>query len=619
MLTYAHANQPWNSTLPTLLLLDKCKTQKDLNQIHARIITNGLIKNKSIRKQIIITFSSSSQIQFAHYFFSQFHYKFDLFLWNSIIKSFSHGHNPKHAISLFSLMLINSVCPDKFSFSLVLKACSRLSSYKDGLQIHCLIGKSELRYDVFLQNSLICFYCRCGFVELARRVFDRMPERDSVSWNSIIDGYVKNGNINAAHELFGLMNSKDKNLITWNSMISGYVQSVEGLEIARAMFDQMVERDLVSWNSMIDGYVKHGKLEAALYLFDRMTVRDVVTWANLIKGYAKIGRVNIARRLFDNMNERDVIIWNVMMAGYVENGHCLEALKLFHKMQSEGNLAPDHATLVTALSAAAEVGRINEGLLIHGYIERNKLPLDGNLGVALIDMYSKCGSIKSAMWVFKNLKRRSVDHWNAIIVGLAIHGLGELALGLFFEMGMLSFKPDDITFIGILNACSHSGLVKEGLLCFELMERVYNVKPKVQHYGCMVDILGRAGYLEEARKVIEEMPIEANDVVWRALLSACKNHLNFDIGQQAAKHLIELGSFDSSSYVLLSNLYAGVGLWGDVRKVRMMMKEREVRKIPGCSWIELNGVVHEFVVGDKPHPEAKEIYFMLDKMCAFKL
>ncbi|XP_042480506.1 pentatricopeptide repeat-containing protein At2g45350, chloroplastic [Macadamia integrifolia] len=626
MVVCVHSCQPWNSTLPTLPLLGKCRTLSDVNQIHARIITTGLIRNAALTTKIVLNFASSPHpplIEFARYVFffhhaSEYQRKHDdPFLWNAIIRSFSHGFDPKRAIVVFSVMLQLGIPADRFSYSLILKACSRLSLIKEGLQIHCLIGKTELRWDVFLQNSLIGFYVRCGLVEVARHVFDRMTERDSVSWNSMIDGYVKNGLTDSAAELFDKMPTEDMNLISWNSMIRGYAQSSDGLEMAWVLFNQMPERDLISWNSIIDGLVKCGKLEAARELFYLMPMRDEVSWVIMIDGFAKIGNIDTARSLFDDMPKRDVIAWNSMMGGYVQNGFSAEALKLFLEMQTERNLTPDHATLVIALSAAAASGRINEGISLHNYMEKNRFPVDGKLGVALIDMYSKCGSIKGAMWVFENLEEKGVDHWNAMINGLAIHGLGELALDLFMEMVRLSIKPDDITFIGVLNACGHAGLLKEGLMCFELMRRVYNVKPKLQHYGCMVDLLGRAGHLREARNLIEDMPIKPNDVVLRALLSACMNHYNFDMGKWVAKHLIQLDSCNSSSYVLLSNLYASFGMWSDVSKIRTIMKEKDIRKVPGCSWIELDGIVHEFVVGDKSHPKVIEIYFLLENLCKF--
>ncbi|XP_068651117.1 pentatricopeptide repeat-containing protein At2g45350, chloroplastic [Aristolochia californica] len=618
MLAYPQVKQPWNSTLPTLPLLPKCKNLRDVNQIHARITTTGFIRNASLIAKIISAFSSSSRtplVEFARYLlFSQAHLHRHLILWNGVIKSCSHGQEPREAIVLFLVLLGSGVCPDRFSFSLVLKACSRLALFREGLQIHCLIEKSELGCDIFLRNCLICFYSRCGYVGIARLIFDRMPERDSISWNSMIDGYVKNGMVDLARELFDRMNNVDKNLISWNSMLNGYTRFEDGLDTARQLFDRMVERDLVSWNSMIDGYMKYGRLYDAIYLVGRMPKWDVVTWVNLINGFAKRGSINIARYLFDNMPERDLIAWNAMMSGYIYSGNYHEALLLFSEMTTESCFSPDETTLVIALSAVAELGLIDKGLSIHDYIDTNGFCLNGKLGVALIDMYSKCGSIDKAKFVFENLQQRKVDHWNAIIGGLAAHGLGEAALDLFAEMVMLSFKPDDITFIGILNACSHAGLVEEGLLCFELMRQEHNLMPKVQHYGCLVDILGRAGQLEEARKVIEEMQVEPNDVVWRALLSASKNHDNFEIGLQAARNLIELDSCCPSAYVLLSNFCASFQRWSDVNKVRRMMMEQKMRKVPGCSWIELGGSVHEFVAGDTSHSQAKEIYHLLESI-----
>ncbi|KAA8520509.1 hypothetical protein F0562_014765 [Nyssa sinensis] len=390
-------------------------------------------------------------------------------------------------------------------------------------------------------------------------MFDIMPKRDSVSFNSMIDGYVKFGMVNVARELFDFMPLEMRNLISWNSIICGYAQSVDGFKLAWDLFETMPARDLVSWNLMIGGCVNCGKMEVAHALFNQMPVRDVVSWANMIHGYAKLGSVNIARALFDEIPERDVVSCNAMMAGYVQHGHCMEALKLYHDMLSERKLYPDVATLLIALSAIAQLGHIDEGITIHRYIEENRFILGGRLGVALIDMYSKCGSIENALLVFEDIKEKSVDHWNAMIGGLAIHGLGELAFELFMEMEKLSVNPDDITFISVLNACGHAGLVKEGLLCFELMRRVHKLEPKLQHYGCMVDILGRAGHIKSARNFIEKMPIEPNDVIWRTLLSACKNYENFDIGEPVANHLIGLDSCNSSSYVLMSNMYAGFG------------------------------------------------------------
>lgn len=622
MLLCVSANQPWNSTLPTLLLLKKCKTLNDVNQIHARLVTTGYIKNSSLTTKIILSFISSPHTplaEFARYvFFTRHAFRTrrkeeDPFLWNAVIKSYSHGCDPKQALAIFCLMLENGVCADKFSVSLVLKACGRMGLVKEGLQIHGLLRKMETGSHLYLQNSLIGWYQKCGFIEFSKQVFDRIPKRDSVSYNSMIDGYVKCGLIDVARELFNCVPEQEKNLISWNSMISGYAQSENGLKSALELFQTMPERDLVSWNTMIDGCVKHGKLEDAHNLFNTMPKRDKVSWSNMIDGYAKLGSLDVARGFFDEMPDRDVVACNAMIGGYVQNCNCTEALEIFEHML-KSDITPDSATMLIVLSAVAQLGHLENGVAMHWYLEENGFPLVGKLGVALIDMYAKCGSIENAKMVFENTEERSVDHWNAMIGGLAIHGLGELAFDLLMEMERHSVEPDDITFIGVLTACGHAGLVKEGLMCFELMRRVHKVEPKMQHYGCMVDVLGRAGLIEEAKRFIDGMPIEPNDIVWRTLLSACKKYEKLNIGETVAKNLITRDSCNSSCLVLLSNIYAGLNMWDDVRKVRMMMREKNIKKLPGCSWIELDGIVHEFIVQDNSHPQVREIHSILNSL-----
>lgn len=620
MLVCVNSHQPWSLTTPSLIMLQKCRTVDDVNQIHARMITTGLINNASLTTKLILTFISSPHeplVEFARYIFFKHHAHLDPqeqedpFLWNAVIRSYSHGCDPRGALVILCLMLEFGVCLDKFSFSLVLKACSRMGLMKEGMQIHGLLCKTQICSDLFLQNCLMGWFLSFGCVNFARQLFDIMPTRDPVSYNSMIDGYIKHGLVEEARELFDNMPLGNKNLITWNSMIGGYVRSRDGLNFAWNLFLKMPKKDLVSWNTMIDGCVKHGMIEEAEALFNKMPGRDLVSWATMIDGYVKLGNVHVAKRLFDEMPERNTISCNTMMAGYVQNGFCIEALKLFHDMKWTSHVPPDDTTLLIVLTAITQLGYIEVGAIIHRYLEDNEYSLNGKLGVALIDMYSKSGRIESAIAVFENIERKSIDHWNAMIGGLAIHGMGEMAFNFLLEMEKDSVKPDDITFIGVLNACGHAGLLKEGLVCFELMQRVYEVEPKVQHYGCMVDILSRAGHVEAAKKLVEAMPIEPNNVIWRTLLSACQIYENFSVGEPVAQHMVELNSCSPSSYVLLSNIYASMGMWDNVKTVRTVMKERNQRKIPGCSWIELEGVVHQFSVQDKSHPQVTEIYSML--------
>lgn len=624
MLVCVNSHQSWSSTTSTIIGLQKCRTINDVNQMHATMITTGLINNSLLTTKLILTFVSSPYeplVDFARYVFFKYHAHLgpreqdDPFLWNAIIRSYSHGCDPRGALVILGLMLELGVCLDKFSFSLVLKACSKVGLMKEGMQVHGLLCKTPMASDVYLQNCLIGWFMRFGYVQFACQIFDRMARRDSVSYNSMIDGYVKHGMVKRAQELFDDMPLEEKNLITWNSMIGGYTRSKDGngMNFGWNLFLKMPERDLISWNTMIDGCVKEGNIEDAHALFNKMPKRDLFSWTTMIDGYVKTGNVQIARRLFDEMPNRNTISYNTMMAGYVQNGYSVEALKIFHDMTMSAHMPPDDTTLLIVLTAIAQLGQVEVGAVVHRYLIDNGYSMGGKLGVSVIDMYSKCSNIKSAISVFENIEHKSVDHWNAMIGGLAIHGMGEIAFNLLMEMKghSNSVTPDDITFIGVLSACGHAGLVKEGLVCFELMQRVYNIEPKVQHYGCMVDILSRAGHIEAAKKLVEMMPIEPNDVIWRTLLSACQIYENLSVGEPVAQQLIELNSSNPSSYVLLSNIYANGGMWDYAKMIRTEMKERNLKKIPGCSWIELEGIVHQFLVQDKSHPQVSEIYSIL--------
>ncbi|KAL1823605.1 hypothetical protein ACET3Z_010383 [Daucus carota] len=382
----SNLNQPWNSIHPTVTLFRYCKTQADINQIHARIITTGLIRSSLLTTKLIISFTSSQHtplIKFARYVLN-YRNDGDPFLWNLVIKCFSHGEEPIEAVVLFCLMLEKGVFVDKFSFSLVLKACSRLQLVNEGVQIHGLLRKFEFGCDLVLQNCLICMYCKCGCVEFGRRVFDEMIVRDSVSFNSMIDGYVKSGKIGLGRDLFDSMPVELRNLITWNCMISGYGDRFES---AWELFREMPERDLISWNLMLDCCAKCGEMEVANDLFNKMPKRDVISWANMIDGYGRLGCVDIARGLFDDMGERDVVSYNVMMAGYVQNGHCKEALELFHVMLRERKFYPDHTTFVITLSAIAQLGNIDEGIFVHRYLEENNFMVEGKLALSQTSIY----------------------------------------------------------------------------------------------------------------------------------------------------------------------------------------------------------------------------------------
>ncbi|XP_058080025.1 pentatricopeptide repeat-containing protein At2g45350, chloroplastic-like [Magnolia sinica] len=570
-------------------------------QIHGRILKSPYQVDVFVECSVIYMYAKCQRIDAARASFDSVPYK-NVFCWNNMIDGYVKDANVEAACQLFDRMPGR----DLFSWNVMIDGLSKCGRVDDA---RTLFDAMPAR-DVVSWNSMICGYTKCGNVRVVRELFDEMSLRDAVTWTTMIDAYVKHGNMGIAHCLFEKM--PHKSLITWNSMIDGYAKCGD-IKAALMLFELMPQKNMTSWNVMLYAYVKCGRIEDAREWFDEMQFRDMFSWNILIDGYVRLGCMKDAQELFEAMPYRDVITWNVMIAGYNQNGYSKEAINLFHRMQMVGE-NPDASTLAIVLSAIADLGLFVQGRWIHTYINRNNFSLDSTIGVALIDMYSKCGHVDIALGVFNGITHKTIDHWNSMISGLALHGCAEQALCLFEEMQRLVIEPDDITFIGVLSACSHAGLVCEGRRCFKLMRLKYRITPKIQHYGCMVDLLSRAGHLEEAKELVLDMPMRPNDVIWRALLSASRNHGNIEIGEQAAKHLIDLEPHDTSSYVLLSNIYGATERWESAMEMREMMKGKGIVKIPGCSSIEINGTVHEFIAGDTSHPRITEIYLLLNDM-----
>ncbi|GKE06002.1 pentatricopeptide repeat-containing protein, partial [Tanacetum coccineum] len=299
---------------------------------------------------------------------------------------------------------------------------------------------------------------------------------------------------------------------------------------------------------------------------------------------------------------------------YAQHGFFMEALELFREMQMEGDVTPNYVSLISVLPAISGLGALEIGKWVHFFAVRNGIKIDPMLGSALIDMYSKCGSIAEALQLFEYLSQKNVITWNSIITGLAIHGRANDALDHFTKMQESGISPNDVTYISVLTACSHAGLVDKGISIFDQMVQTDGLKPRIEHYGCMVDLLGRAGRLQEAENLLLKMPGEPDDVVLKALLGACKKHGNIEIGERVAKRLLEIDPQDGAPYVALSNMYASLANWDGVTETRLKMKENDVKKDPGCSWIEVDGSIHEFVVADESHAKTKDIYMMLEEI-----
>uniref|UniRef100_A0A1D1YC47 Pentatricopeptide repeat-containing protein At5g48910 n=1 Tax=Anthurium amnicola TaxID=1678845 RepID=A0A1D1YC47_9ARAE len=528
-----------------------------------------------------------------------------------------------------------SPCPPSSSSSLpslplsalaALRGCRTMGELQ---QLHAAAVKTGYIGDPLVAAEILRSAALSGHRDLryARLVFDRMEPPNVFSWNTIIRAFSESGD--RALEgvlLYGRMLREDDptvkpNKYTFPPVLKACAQA-GAVEEARQVHGQTIK---LGWDS--DGFVASnlvrvyavcGCMEDARRLFHKCSLpqrseASVVLQNAMIDGYMRLGVVEDARRTFDGMPQRSVISWNAMVAGYAQNGAFKRAVDVFHRMQMEG-MAPNYVTLVSVLPAISRLGALELGKWVHMYAKKNRIEVDDVLGSALVDMYAKCGNIEKARQVFEELPKRNPITWSSLIGGLALHGRAEDAIDQFERMERGRIIPTDVVFIGVLNACSHGGLVDRGRSYFDRMLTMYGLKPRMEHYGCMVDMLGRAGLLEEAEQLVLNMPMRPDDVIFKALLSACKIHGNVEMGIRVAKRLIELAPHDSGCYVLLSNLYASLGNWEAVSMVRLMMKELDIKKDPGCSYITLNGVVHEFVVEDDSHLHSKEIYAMLEEI-----
>ncbi|KAK6284907.1 hypothetical protein POUND7_003859 [Theobroma cacao] len=510
------------------------------------------------------------------------------------------------------------VKPDDYTFPFLLKGFDRDVGLSCGKKLHGHAVKFGFGSNVFVQNALIHMYSLCGQMEMARAVFDVSCKRDVITWNVIITGYNRMKQYDETNKLFDEMerNGMVPTSVTLVSLLSA-CSKLKDLEVGKRVHKYIqkckVESNLTLENALMDMYAACGEMDVAVRIFDRMKTKDVISWTTIVSGFVNKGEIDLARDYFDRMPERDYVSWTAMIDGYLRVNCFKEALVLFREMQAL-NIRPDEFTMVSILTACAQLGALQIGEWIKTYIERNKVKNDVFVGNALIDMYFKCGSIEKAQRVFNGMPWRDKFTWTAMIFGLAINGHGEEALGMFSEMLRASIKPDEVTYIGVLCACTHAGMVDEGRKFFASMTTEHGVQPNVAHYGCMVDLLGRAGHLQEACEVIKNMPMKPNSIVWGALLGGCRLHKDVEIAEMAAKQILESDPDNGAVYVMLCNIYASCKRWDSLHDLRESMMHRGIKKTPGCSLIEMNGVVHEFVAGDQSHPQSKEIYLKLDKV-----
>ncbi|XP_068642737.1 pentatricopeptide repeat-containing protein At1g74630-like [Aristolochia californica] len=473
--------------------------------------------------------------------------------------------------------------------------------------------------DVFMYNTLIRGLSESGFAHEALPMYSQMRHQsfipDSFSFAFLFKAASNMKSLYAGTQLhcqalhFGL----HTHLFVRTTLISTYAEA-EDLGSAQRAFDETQEPNVVTWNAMVTAYFRCSDPVGADQMFNKMPVRDLRSWNIMLAGYTKASELEVARRLFNEMPEKDSISWSTMITGFASNG-CLDgAFDIFKESQRVG-MGYNEVSLTGVLSVSAQVGAFMSGKVLHGYIVKAGLDQVISVTNALLDVYAKCGDTEMARGVFNQMvKKKSVISWSVMMAALAMRGHAEEVLELFSDMEKYGIRPDGITFVSLLYACSHAGLIDQGCSYFHKMKEIYEIKPSIEHYGCMVDLYGRAGLLNQALEFITGMPIEPNEIIWRTLLGACSIHGELKLAEEARKKLSELDPDNSSDYVLLSNIYAAAGKWKDVAMMRRSMVNRNIEKIPGWSTIEVDKVVYKFVAGERESEVADEAHRKLGEV-----
>lgn len=548
-------------------LLNSCNRTSEITQIHASMIKTGLHLIPFPLSKLLA--SSIMDMGYAASLFSHI-INPNLFMFNTMLRAHSTSDDPKQALLLFNYMRSLDVMLDHFTFISTLKSCARVTAIGTGLGIHSVVLQCGYNFFLSVRNTLLHFYSVCGTTIDARKLFDEFSqERDLVSWNTLMGGYLHVSRPAMVLDLFRQLSRDGLN-----------IGAVTVLSVLSAIGDL---------GDTSGGESLHGYCVKTGFCLDL----NVVT--ALISMYGKVGRVDSGGRVFSEVTVKDVVLWNSLMDGYAKSGLLEESLALLKLMKLE-QVRPNSSTLAGLLSACASSGSLGVGQCIHNYVEEEHLVLDTILGTALVDMYSKCGLLRKAINVFDKMETRDVKTWTAMILGFGFHGQAKNAIKLLHRMEK-ECEPNEITFLAVLSACSHGGLVAEGMSCFRRMVQEYGLKPKVEHYGCIIDLVGRAGLLEEAHNLIKGLPIEGDATAWRTLLAACRVHGNIDLGERVKKTLQEIYNEHPADSIVISSTYAVAGRMQDhtsmmENKARNITKDVKYRstaevKEAGCSTIEL--------------------------------
>ncbi|KAL0314420.1 UNVERIFIED_CONTAM: Pentatricopeptide repeat-containing protein [Sesamum angustifolium] len=552
-----------------LLSCTNFKLVSEGKQLHAQVITWGLQKNHALIPKLVSLYAAFGLLGDAHHVVTGSHILHPL-PWNILISSYVNKGHFEEAIFAYGQMCLRRIRPDDFTYPSVLKACAEQSNLDLGKEVHRSINASSVKWNLFVQNALVSMYGKCGDLETAQSVFDKMPVKDDVSWNSIISGYASRGKWEEAFELFERMQAA-------------------GLEL-----------NIITWNTVAGGCLRTGNFKGALQLICQMRMSghhlDPVAVIIGLGACSHICALKLGKEIHGLAIRNSSIDYNnklkTLLAGtpsylVLQWDRSEEATFLFRELLLT-DIEPNYVTLAGILPVCARVANLQHGKQFHCYIARRE-EFQGYLLIwnALIEIYARSGKVSVARRLFDSLDKRDAVTYTSMIAGYGMHGDGKIAVKLFEEMIKSQIKPDHLVMVAILTACSHSGLVAQGQLLFERMLSIYGITPNLEHFACMVDLYGRAGLLKKAKEIILRMPFKPTSEMWATLLGACRIHGNTDIGEWAAEKLLEMKPENSGYYVLIANMYAAAGCWSKLATVRTVMRDLGVRKDPGCAWVDM--------------------------------
>ncbi|KAJ4800304.1 Pentatricopeptide repeat-containing protein [Rhynchospora pubera] len=619
----------------------------------------GMMEKDSVSWNSIITACSANAmvyeaLKFLEEMSKSVNVEPDVVSWSSAIGGFAQNGHDEEALELFNKMLKSGVKPNSQTLTGLLPSCGRMRVLNLGKELHGYATRHGLITSSFVVNGLMDIYWRCGDIVSAERLFLKLSARNIVSYNTLLMGYSENGKLEKARHLFDnmVLDGVKRDDISWNSIISGYVDN-EMDDEAINMFRKMIIDEQIKPNqyhlgstllacaasgtfkqgkelhshaivrgftsdpfvgsALVEYYCRCNDLTAAESAFRGISERNTWNWNVLLLGHSRKGNFIRSLELMEEMKEcgfePNMYTWNGLIAGYMDNREDKLAFQLFRKLPSEG-MKPDIHTIGMVLTMCSRVLSVELGKQVHAHTIRFGYDSEVRIGAPIVDMYCKCGNVPLGVLAFKRIREHNLVSYNTMLAGYATHGLGKEGIEVFNKLIKDGIVPDEITFLSVLSSCVHIGDVEQGHFYYKMMQE-YSIEPNLKHYTCMVDLLSRAGQLNQAFNLIRTMPIEPDPVVWSALLNGCVIKRNIELGEIAASKLIELEEGNMANYVLLANLYAVTEKWDDLARIRGLIREKGMHKNPGCSWIEIRDTVHMFLASDESHEENHDIYALL--------